>query len=120
VRQLDYKTSHRGAMIVKVGRYYPSSQTCSGCGARTKLPLWQRVYDCDHCGLTLDRDVNAARNIRAEAERLRREQHVASIRGETVNGEPRPGETEPAPGAGGHGLFEAATDPARPALAGVA
>ena len=97
VRQLDYKTSDRGGMLVKVGRYYPSSQTCSGCGARTKLALWQRVYDCDHCGLTLDRDVNAARNIRAEGERLLREQpDVASIRGETVNGEPRPGETAPA------------------------
>ena len=34
VRQLDYKTSDRGGMLVKVGRYYPSSQTCSGCGAR--------------------------------------------------------------------------------------
>ena len=97
VRQLGYKTSDRGGMLVKVGRYYPSSQTCSGCGARTKLALWQRVYDCDHCGLTLDRDVNAARNIRAEGERLWREQpDVASIRGETVNGEPRPGETAPA------------------------
>ena len=128
VRQLDYKISDRDGMLVKVGRYYPSSQTCSGCGARTKLALWQRVYDCQHCGVVLDRDVNAARNIRVEGERLLREQQqdqkhqhdVASIRGETVNGEPRPSETEPAPGAGGHGSSEAATDPATPALAGVA
>lgn len=124
VRQLDYKTADRGGRLVKVGRYYPSSQTCSRCGARTKLALWQRVYDCASCGLVLDRDINAARNIRAEGERLQREQQaqqdVASIRGETVNGEPRPGETEPAPGAGGHGSFEAATDPATPALTGTA
>jgi putative transposase len=126
VRQLCYKTSDRGGTLVKVGRYYPSSQTCSGCGARTKLALWQRVYDCSTCGLTLDRDVNAARNIRAEGERILRaqqhkhEQDVASMRGETRNGEPRPGETEAAPGAGGHGSFEAATDPAAPAVAGVA
>ncbi len=114
VRQLDYKTADRRANMVRVGRYYPSSQTCSQCGARTKLALWQRVYHCTDCGLTLDRDVNAARNIRAEGQRLAREQHhVASIRGETVNGEPRPDETEPAPsGAGGRGSFEAATDPA--------
>jgi putative transposase len=122
VRQLYYKTSDRGATLVKVGRYYPSSQTCSRCGARTKLPLWQRVYDCAICGLVLDRDINAACNIRAEGERLLREQQhehdVASIRGETRNGEPRPGETERAHGAGGHGSFEAATDPATPALAG--
>jgi putative transposase len=123
VRQLDYKISDQAATLVEVGRYYPSSQTCSRCGARTKLPLWQRVYDCTSCSLVLDRDVNAARNIRAEGERLLRDQHehdVASIRGETRNGEPRPGETEPAPGAGGHGSFEAATDPAAPASAGTA
>lgn len=123
VRQLDYKTSDRSANLVRVGRYYPSSQTCSGCGARTKLALWQRVYDCDHCGMVLDRDVNAARNIRAEGERLLREQqqYVASIRGETQNGEPRAGETEPVPRApGGHGSSEAATDPATTVLAGVA
>jgi putative transposase len=123
VRQLNYKTSDRPARLVRVGRYYPSSQTCSRCGARTKLALWQRIYHCTTCGLTLDRDVNAARNIRAEGQRLMREQqHVASIRGETTNGEPRPGETEPAQPhrAGGHGSFEAATDPATPVLAGVA
>jgi putative transposase len=116
VRQLDYKTSVRSATLMRVGRFYPSSQTCSQCGARTKLALWQRVYHCTTCGLTLDRDVNAARNIRVEGQRLQREQQqdVASIRGETVNGEPRPGETEPAQldGAGGHGSSEAATDPA--------
>lgn len=123
VRQLDYKTVDRSARLVKVGRYYPSSQTCSECGARTKVPLWQRVYDCDHCDLRVDRDVNAARNIRAEGQRLMREQQldVASIRGETKNGEPRPGETEPAQPhrAGGRGSSEAATDPTTPVLAGV-
>jgi putative transposase len=122
VRQLQYKATDRSAMLVKVGRYDPSSRTCSRCGARAKLPLWQRVYDCASCGVVLDRDVNAARNIRAEGQRLLREQQehdVASIRGETRNGEPRPGETEPAHGAGGHGSFEAATDPAAPALHGV-
>jgi putative transposase len=115
VRQLDYKTADRNVPLVRVGRFYPSSQTCSRCRARTKLALWQRVYHCTSCGLVLDRDVNAARNIRAEGQRLQREQHehdVASIREETRNGEPRPGETEPAPGAGGRGSFEAATDPA--------
>ena len=122
VRQLTYKTADRSATLVQVGRYYPSSQTCSQCQARTKLALWQRVYHCTACGLTLDRDVNAARNIAAEGRRLLLEQHqqqVASIRGETQNGEPRPGETEPAPpGAGGRRSFEAATVPASPPHAG--
>ena len=123
VRQLDDKTNDRSASMVRVGRFYPSSQTCSQCGARTKLALWQRIYDCGLCGLVLDRDVNAARNIRAEGQRLMREQHqqqVASIRGETQNGEPRPGETEPVQHhhAGGHRSSEAATDPASPPRAG--
>ena len=120
-RQLDDKTNDRRAALVTVGRYYPSTQTCSRCAARTKLALWQRTYHCTSCGLTLDRDVNAARNIAAEGQRLMRgqqhdqhQQDVASIRGETQNGEPRPGETEPAQHhhAGGHRSSEAATDPA--------
>jgi transposase len=76
VRQLDYKATDRSAQLVRVGRYYPSSQTCSRCGARAKLALWERVYHCSTCGLVLDRDVNAARNIRAEGNRLlRKQQH---------------------------------------------
>ncbi|MEX2550825.1 MAG: RNA-guided endonuclease TnpB family protein [Nitriliruptoraceae bacterium] len=119
VRQLDYKTEHGRATMARVGRYYASTQTCSQCETRTKLALWQRVYHCTNCGLTLDRDVNAARNIRAEGQRLLREQQqVASIRGETSNGEPRSGETEPAPAAGGHGSSEAATVPASPPRVG--
>jgi putative transposase len=94
VRQLEYKTSDRGEMLVKVGRYYPSSQTCSGCGARTKLAVWQRVYDCTSCGLTLDRDVNAARNIRAEGERLLREhQHDQDVALDTRGDAKRRAET---------------------------
>jgi len=122
VLQLDFKTADQDVPLVRVGRLYPSTQTCSQCGARTKLALWQRVYDCAACGLVLDRDVNAARNIAAGGQRLLREQphqqDVASIRGETSNGEPRPGETEPAPVAGGHRSFEAATDPASPSRTG--
>jgi putative transposase len=102
VRQLDYKTTTSGTTLMRVGRFYPSSKTCSNCGAaRAKLPLHLRVFTCDDCGMRLDRDINAARNIRAEGLRLLREQLpqgepiVASIRGETQNGEPRPGETQP-------------------------
>lgn len=121
VRQLDYKTTTSGTTLMTGGRFYPSSKTCSACGAvRAKLPLHARVFDCTQCGDVFDRDVNAARNIRAEGLRLLREQlpdsvgPVASIRGETSNGDPRTGETEPAPSAGGHGPLEDATDPAAP------
>ncbi|MGH3863096.1 zinc ribbon domain-containing protein [Actinokineospora sp.] len=45
-------------------RWYPSSKTCSDCGAvRTKLRLAERTFRCDQCGFVLDRDLNAARNL---------------------------------------------------------
>ena len=46
------------------GRWYPSSKTCSRCGSvKAKLTLSDRIYACDVCGHTEDRDVNAARNL---------------------------------------------------------
>lgn len=63
-RQLDYKTSWAGGTLVRVDRFFPSSKTCSGCGAvKAKLPLSERVYSCEDCGRTLDRDLNAAINL---------------------------------------------------------
>ena len=63
-RMLGYKTGWNGGTLILAGRWYPSSKTCSGCGAvKTKLALSERTYHCDHCGLDLDRDVNAARNL---------------------------------------------------------
>ncbi|WP_433673063.1 IS607 family element RNA-guided endonuclease TnpB [Nocardia sp. CA-136227] len=65
-RQLEYKTSWRGGVLVTADRWYPSSKTCSSCKAvKAKLALGERVFRCDHCGLVLDRDVNAARNLAA-------------------------------------------------------
>lgn len=63
-RQLEYKTARTGAKLHVVNRWYPSSKTCSDCGTvKAKLPLAERVYHCEHCGLTIDRDLNAAINI---------------------------------------------------------
>lgn len=64
-RQLTYKTRERqGTNLVVADRWYPSSKTCSGCGAvKAKLLLHVRTYRCDICRLVLDRDVNAARNL---------------------------------------------------------
>lgn len=103
-RQLDYKTADHGSTLVAVGRFYPSSKTCSGCGlAKAKLALTERAYVCDDgCGLILDRDVNAARNIEREATRLLEQpqqdgpQQVAGLRPETRNAYPRPRKTSPA------------------------
>ena len=63
-RQLEYKTARTGATLHVIDRWYPSSKTCSACGAvKAKLSLSERVYRCDACGLVMDRDLNAAVNI---------------------------------------------------------
>ncbi|GAB2863093.1 RNA-guided endonuclease TnpB family protein [Lentzea nigeriaca] len=65
-RMVGYKTDWSGTRLVVADHWYPSSKTCSGCGAvKTKLPLRVRLYRCDECGLVLDRDLNAARNLAA-------------------------------------------------------
>lgn len=67
-RQAEYKSAWRGAQLVIANRWYPSSKTCSDCGAvKAKLPLRVRVFRCDECGLVLDRDLNAAHNLAALA-----------------------------------------------------
>ncbi|MCY1143700.1 IS607 family element RNA-guided endonuclease TnpB [Actinoplanes sp. Pm04-4] len=67
-RQLAYKTQWNGGRLLVADRWYPSSKTCSSCGAvKTKLPLRERIYTCTDCGLTLDRDLNAACNLAALA-----------------------------------------------------
>ena len=63
-RMLSYKTGWNGGQVVLAGRFFPSSKTCSGCGTvKAKLSLQERTYRCGSCGLVLDRDVNAARNL---------------------------------------------------------
>ncbi len=92
-RQLAYKCDDRGARLVVVDRFYPSSKTCSACGAtRATLPLFERVYRCEGCGLVLDRDVNAAHNLEREGLRLLAlgvDRSVAGLRPETQNVDPR-------------------------------
>ena len=63
-RMLEYKTAKTGAKLHVIDRWYPSSKTCSNCGSvKAKLSLNERTYKCEHCGLTIDRDLNAAINI---------------------------------------------------------
>ena len=63
-RQLEYKTARTGAALRVVDRWYPSSKTCSNCGTvKAKLSLAERTFNCDSCGLLMDRDLNAAINI---------------------------------------------------------
>jgi putative transposase len=100
-RMLGYKCTWYGSTLVEAGRYYPSSKLCSACGRRKpNLTLADRIYNCGHCGLQIDRDLNAAVNLA----RL---------------GEPFPGEQGPAgsgPAAGRGATRE--TEPARAGDAG--
>lgn len=79
-RQLAYKTEWNGGRLVVADRWFPSSKTCSGCGAvKPKLSLAERTFACSVCGL-LDRDLNAAINLRNLVH------HVAGSGPETKNG----------------------------------
>ena len=64
MRQLTYKAQWNGRHLVKIGRYEASTKTCSICGHKKDLSLSDRTYDCNNCGLILDRDINAAINIK--------------------------------------------------------
>jgi putative transposase len=67
-RQLTYKCDWYGSKLTVVNRFYPSSKTCSGCQAVKKdLSLKERTYCCAHCGLEIDRDLNAAINLRNQS-----------------------------------------------------
>jgi IS605 OrfB family transposase len=63
-RQLSYKSTWYGCRLVVADRFYPSSKTCSACGwVKAKLTLAERTFYCEACGLLMDRDLNAARNL---------------------------------------------------------
>ncbi len=64
-RQLEYKAAWYGVHLVIIDRFYPSSKTCSGCGwVNEELTLADRTFICNACGLLIDRDLNAAINVR--------------------------------------------------------
>jgi putative transposase len=65
-RQLQYKAARAGRQLIVIGRFYPSSKTCSACGhLLPELSLSTRAWHCPSCGTRHDRDVNAAKNILA-------------------------------------------------------
>lgn len=67
---LAYKLWKKGSCLVRIDRMYPSSKTCSVCGAvKQDLKLSDRIYICPECGCFIDRDYNAAVNIREEGKR---------------------------------------------------
>lgn len=67
---LAYKLEQKGSCLVKVDRWFASTKTCSHCGHVQKIGLDERTYVCEKCGFTIDRDWNAAINIREEGKRI--------------------------------------------------
>lgn len=75
-RQVEYKMEWSGGRVVLAGRFYPSSKTCSRCKVvKAELDLEERTFECEACGLAMDRDENAAVNLK----------HVAASETETLN-----------------------------------
>ena len=70
-RMLEYKANWYGRKLIFVDRFYPSSKTCNHCGyVNKKLKLSDRQWVCPDCGEIIERDYNAALNIRDEGIRL--------------------------------------------------
>jgi putative transposase len=61
--QLAYKYCLYGTKFELVDRWYASSQTCSNCGHVQSTPLKERVFNCQHCGAIIERDLNVAINL---------------------------------------------------------
>ena len=71
LNNLKYKSSENQTTIVQVNKYFPSSKRCSKCHSiKSDLELKDRTYKCSNCGLVIDRDLNAARNLLEEGLRL--------------------------------------------------
>jgi putative transposase len=70
-RQIEYKARWYGREVIFVSRWFPSSKKCSCCGnIKHNLKLSDREYVCENCGLVIDRDENAAINVKVEGIRL--------------------------------------------------
>jgi putative transposase len=68
VGMLEYKALRYGRALVRIGRFEPTPQRCSACGVKDgPKPLSVRAWACGACGTLLDRDVNAAINIKTAA-----------------------------------------------------
>ena len=62
-RQIEYKAKWNGREVKFVDTFFPSTKLCSCCGHKREITLKERTYKCDNCGLEMDRDLNAAKNL---------------------------------------------------------
>lgn len=92
MRQLEYKAAWQGKTVLKIGRYFPSSKTCACCGYKQcDLALSERTWICPSCGIRLDRDVNAAVNVKQEGLKRLAVGHTdkSNARGQRIRLSPR-------------------------------
>jgi putative transposase len=88
-RQLEYKTDWAGKELVIADRFYPSSKLCSNCdNKKNNLSLNQRTYICTNCGLKIDRDLNAAKNLADYSPTTKTVESYASGEWSTLNESP--------------------------------
>jgi transposase len=89
-RQMEYKGEWYGCQVVLADRYYPSTKRCSKCGNRKEsMSLDERVYLCQNCGMSMDRDLNAAINLQQWLYLNEEERATASSPGSNACGEER-------------------------------
>jgi len=74
---LEYKAAEASRQLIKVPPYN-TSQICSGCGEKVPKTLAVRVHACPHCGLVMDRDENAARNISAVGQTVQEQTYAVA------------------------------------------
>ncbi|MFE1749602.1 RNA-guided endonuclease InsQ/TnpB family protein [Streptomyces anandii] len=97
VAMLEYKAARYGRTLIRIGRFEPTSQVCSACGAKDgPKPLHIRVWICGACGAVLDRDINAAVNI-AKAAGLAVTARGAQVRPVSVPAQRSEAGTHPTP-----------------------
>ena len=70
-RQIEYKASWNNIVVIIADRFFPSSKLCSKCGNINKgLKLSNRIYICPKCGNIIDRDYQAALNLKKYGENV--------------------------------------------------
>ena len=74
----------------KAGPFYPSTKRCSACGSLQEMPLWERTYSCPACGLVVDRDLNAARNLARVAASSAETENACGEMASRVGNDPEP------------------------------
>ncbi len=91
-RQITYKQSWRGGQVLVADRWFASSKTCSACGdVKATLTLADRVFDCENCSLSIDRDLNAAVNLATWGEKHNTQVLDPEARGQVTNAHRREG-----------------------------